>query len=179
MYRLSLHIKRDVKGLDSVWLVYTSSSQVMAQFLDDPWVVGNICQEPTLSQDAFVNHYLGRTNLISASPYRDTNQIRSLPKYDGDSFREVYPPMSPPPLNNNEKRYFLPMNQFVATLASVLFIGGCTNDKFLITLAKFNVDSLDVVVVGCQSQSIVATDSIIDLETVPATDGHFELPKLV
>ncbi|KAL0209943.1 hypothetical protein P9112_010027 [Eukaryota sp. TZLM1-RC] len=58
-------------------------------------------------------------------------------------------------------------------------IDGCINDKPLITLAKFNVDSFDVVVVGCQSQSIVATDSIIDLEAVPVTDGHFKLPKLI
>ncbi|KAL0209872.1 hypothetical protein P9112_009956 [Eukaryota sp. TZLM1-RC] len=57
-------------------------------------------------------------------------------------------------------------------------ISGCTNDKLLITLVKFNVDSFDVVVVCCQSQSIVATDSSIDLETVPATDGHFELTKI-
>ncbi|KAL0209830.1 hypothetical protein P9112_009914 [Eukaryota sp. TZLM1-RC] len=101
--------KRDVKGLDPVWLVYTSSLPVMAQFLDGRWVVGNICQEPTLSQDAFVNHYLGRTALISAFPYRDTSQLRSLSLYDAHSFKGVYPPMSPPPLNNNSKGYYLPM----------------------------------------------------------------------
>ncbi|KAL0223837.1 hypothetical protein P9112_003227 [Eukaryota sp. TZLM1-RC] len=61
-------------------------------------------------------------------------------------------------------------------------ISGCANDEPLITLAKSNVDFDDVVVVGCQSQSIVATDSTIDLETVlvrdsTATDGHFELTK--
>ncbi|KAL0224564.1 hypothetical protein P9112_003954 [Eukaryota sp. TZLM1-RC] len=61
-------------------------------------------------------------------------------------------------------------------------ISGCANDEPLITLVKSNVDFDDVVVVGCQSQSIVATDSTIDLETVlvrdsTATDGHFELTK--
>ncbi|KAL0223839.1 hypothetical protein P9112_003229 [Eukaryota sp. TZLM1-RC] len=61
-------------------------------------------------------------------------------------------------------------------------ISGCANDEPLITLVKSNVDFYDVVVVGCQSQSIVATDSTIDLETVlvrdsTATDGHFELTK--
>ncbi|KAL0204853.1 hypothetical protein P9112_000160 [Eukaryota sp. TZLM1-RC] len=59
-------------------------------------------------------------------------------------------------------------------------ISGCANDEPLITLVKSNVDFDDVVVVGCQSQSIVATDSTIDLETVlvrdsTANDGHFEL----
>ncbi|KAL0211344.1 hypothetical protein P9112_009642 [Eukaryota sp. TZLM1-RC] len=59
-------------------------------------------------------------------------------------------------------------------------ISGCANDEPLITLVKSNVDFDDVVVVGCQSQSIVATDSTIDLEAVlvrdsTATDGHFEL----
>ncbi|KAL0208163.1 hypothetical protein P9112_010750 [Eukaryota sp. TZLM1-RC] len=59
-------------------------------------------------------------------------------------------------------------------------IGGCANDEPLITLVKSNVDFDDVVVVGFQSQSIVTTDSTIDLETVlvrhsTANDGHFEL----
>ncbi|KAL0226009.1 hypothetical protein P9112_013333 [Eukaryota sp. TZLM1-RC] len=59
-------------------------------------------------------------------------------------------------------------------------ISGCANDEPLITLVKSIVDFDDVVVVGFQSQSIVTTDSIIDLETVlvrhsTANDGNFEL----
>ncbi|KAL0211358.1 hypothetical protein P9112_009656 [Eukaryota sp. TZLM1-RC] len=59
-------------------------------------------------------------------------------------------------------------------------ISGCANDEPLITLVKSNVVFVDVDVVGCQSQSIVATDSTIDLETVlvrdsTATDSHFKL----
>ncbi|KAL0215418.1 hypothetical protein P9112_007602 [Eukaryota sp. TZLM1-RC] len=59
-------------------------------------------------------------------------------------------------------------------------ISGCANDEPLITLVKSIVDFDDVDAVGCQSQSIVTTDSIIDLETVlvrhsTANDGHFEL----
>ncbi|KAL0224159.1 hypothetical protein P9112_003549 [Eukaryota sp. TZLM1-RC] len=62
-------------------------------------------------------------------------------------------------------------------------ISGCANDEPLITLVKFNVDFGDVLLVVCQSQSIVATDSVIDLETVlvrdsTATDSHFELIHL-
>ncbi|KAL0224251.1 hypothetical protein P9112_003641 [Eukaryota sp. TZLM1-RC] len=48
-------------------------------------------------------------------------------------------------------------------------ISGCANDEPLITLVKSNVDFVGLVVVGCQS--IVATDSTIDLETVLVRDS--------
>ncbi|KAL0209928.1 hypothetical protein P9112_010012 [Eukaryota sp. TZLM1-RC] len=62
-------------------------------------------------------------------------------------------------------------------------ISGCTHNAPLITSVKSSVDFGDVVVVGCRSQSIVATDSFIDLETVLVlgsigTDEYFEL-KLI
>ncbi|KAL0209825.1 hypothetical protein P9112_009909 [Eukaryota sp. TZLM1-RC] len=61
--------QREVKGADPIWLVYTSSSQVVTKFLDGPWDVGNICQAPTLSEDPFVNDYLGETHLISTTTF--------------------------------------------------------------------------------------------------------------